>query len=227
MRQEHDYWGYVPYSEFAALWNDNQRRPPLSTDPGGIVLQSALPAVGAISIANPFPGPEDILAGIGLLCVAGLAVIAGGTAIALPQRQPYYFSDTNTQEEEKDHVLPIPIPYERRRDEDDESWFHYTDETGIAEIAATGTIRANTANVVYVTRYLYGKDEVLNALFAGNPAYQGRGDFYVEFVAQNDVIFLPASAAPEATQANEWVYYGSLRLGRHIRYFVYVGPNPF
>jgi hypothetical protein len=108
MRQEHDYWGYLPYSEFAALWNDNQRRPPLSTDPGGVVLQSGLPVAGAISIVNPLLGPEDILAGIVLVCVSGFAVVAGVFAIALRQRQPYYFSNADVFE--GGEAVPIPWP---------------------------------------------------------------------------------------------------------------------
>jgi RHS repeat-associated protein len=221
--QEALYWGNLSYGNFASQWNSS--RSPASSDPGGQIWQSSLSILGGLSFANPAPGPEDLIF-LGGLCIAGIwAIAASAGAITLPLRQAYNFSEAVSEED--DVAIPIPIPYERRRDEGDETWFHYTDEPGITEIAATGIIRANSANVVYVTRELYGRDEVFYALFAGNPAYQGKGDFYAEFVAQEGVVFLPAGAAPEATQANEWVHYGSLRLGRHIRYFVYLGLNQF
>lgn len=46
-----------------------------------------------------------ILAG---LCVAGLAAIASSGAIALPMRQPYYFTDSS--ERARDNRIPWPIP---------------------------------------------------------------------------------------------------------------------
>jgi hypothetical protein len=153
-------------------------------------------------------------------------VLASSGAIALPMRQTYDFT-VRSEPRVRDSAIPIPIPYERRRNEDDLPWFHYTTHTGIIEIAATGIIRANNDNIVFVTRSMYGRDEVLDALFMGDRSLAGRGDYYVGFVAQDGVVFLPAGAVGAATQANEWVHFGSLRFPRQIKYFFYIGPNPY
>jgi len=93
LRQENDYWGNLPYNEFADLWNDNQRRPPLSTDPGGETLAAGAALVLPIALFDsPAPGPADAIALLGLLCVVGIAAIAGTGAIALPQRPQVNFA---------------------------------------------------------------------------------------------------------------------------------------
>jgi hypothetical protein len=58
------------------------------------------------------------------------------------------------------------------------------------------------------------------ALFAGNPAFKGKGNYVVEFVVRPGVTLHPG------TQPNEFIHFGSLRNGRHID-IIYIGPNLF
>jgi RHS repeat-associated protein len=113
LNQEDAYWGDLSYSEFVHLWNDNQSRPPLSTNQSGDILQNGLLGAGAISIANPLPGPEDLLALFGLACLGVAAVFVAATAIALPMRQYYDFPQT--EERERDIPIPLPIPWNGRK----------------------------------------------------------------------------------------------------------------
>jgi hypothetical protein len=96
--QEARYWANLPYSEFVAQWNSS--RPPMGTDSGGAVWQSSLPAIGAVSMANPGPGPEDLIA-LGGLCIAAIwAITANARAITLLNRPIINFgtsSGTMTQ----------------------------------------------------------------------------------------------------------------------------------
>lgn len=106
MTREARYWANLPYSEFVAQWNSS--RPPINTDPGGAVWQSSLPAIGAVSMANPGPGPEDLIA-LGGLCIAAIwAITANAGAISLPLRQPHYFSARNERVDEDEIAWPIP-----------------------------------------------------------------------------------------------------------------------
>jgi hypothetical protein len=95
------------------LWNDNQRRQPLSTDPGGETLASGAALVLPIALLDsPAPGPADLVALLGLVCVVGIAAIAGAGAIALPQRQVYYFSNADVSEGEKQFLIPWPTDFD-------------------------------------------------------------------------------------------------------------------
>jgi hypothetical protein len=96
---------------------------------------------------------------------------------------------------------------------------HYTDAHGFQGITAQGIINANRGRIFVTTDALDPQTAEL-ALFAGNPAYAGHGDFVIEFTLQPGVALLPG------TQPNEFVHYGSLRFNRHIN-VVHARKNPY
>lgn len=89
--QEAKYWGNLSYEEFAIQWNNNVHS--ASTNPSGEVLQSSLPIIAGVSLVNPGPGPEDVLALGGLCIVAIWAIVANGSTITLPTRPLIGFGD--------------------------------------------------------------------------------------------------------------------------------------
>lgn len=107
MTQEARYWSTLSYTEFVNEWNSS--RPASQTNPGEGFQQGAGFAVGAAVITGPTP--EDILWATGALCLYGLSLIAQSTTIALPMRQPYYFSRSNDDTGERDQSIPIPYPF--------------------------------------------------------------------------------------------------------------------
>lgn len=93
MSQEESYWSSLPYSDFLLQWNSD--RPPSRTNPSDTVLQTGLPLVGVIALADsPFPGPADVAALFAGLCLAGMAAMAAGDAVALPIRPVVNYSGT-------------------------------------------------------------------------------------------------------------------------------------
>ncbi len=123
LRQEDAYWRGLPYQDFTRLWNDNRARPPLSmktrSNNAGNIMSSAVGVAGTVSFVNPFPGPEDAVAGgilaVGACLAAGAALVgalAGGGSIALPLRQPFEFS--LPRDETDDDAIPIPRDIPRR-----------------------------------------------------------------------------------------------------------------
>ena len=98
-------------------------------------------------------------------------------------------------------------------------FLHYTDEKGWRGIDSSGVIRSRQKRV-YATMERLNPQTVELALFAGNPAYSGRGQFVIIFTVREGIIFHPG------TQPNELDHFGSLRNGRHID-IVYSGTNHF
>ena len=106
--EEAGYWGFISYDEFVTQWNSSIIQPTRST-PGNDLMAIGLPVSGGISQITPaVPGPDDAVAGIALLCVAALSVVMNATAIALPQRQAWDFSQSDASE--GDDAIPIPWP---------------------------------------------------------------------------------------------------------------------
>jgi hypothetical protein len=142
-----------------------------------------------------------------------------------------FFSQSTPQTRTDADVRPLDRveDYDLPKEEDvDDTWLHYTDQVGVALIASTGVIRANSRGIVYVTKEWYSATEAFYALFAGDPDYINKGDYVVQFVVNQGVRFWNIDdRIPEATQPNEWIHYGSLSLGVEIKYFSYIGPNPF
>ncbi len=100
LRQEDAYWRGLPYQDFTRLWNDNRARPPLSmktrSNNAGNIMSSAVGVAGTVSFVNPFPGPEDAVAGgilIGGACLAAGAALVGalvGTGTVSLLDRPFY-----------------------------------------------------------------------------------------------------------------------------------------
>src|SRR5688572_10412390 len=87
---------------------------------------------------------------------------------------------------------------------------HYTNAQGFQGITGQGIINANNGRV-YITTDMVDPTTAELALFAGNPAYGGHGDFVIEF------ILLPGVTLQRGTQPNEFIHYGSLRFNRHVK----------
>ncbi|RCG20732.1 RHS repeat protein [Streptomyces diacarni] len=102
---------------------------------------------------------------------------------------------------------------------DDDVVFHYSNRAGYEGILDSGTVRADAKGRAYVTQELVSSGDVSNVLFAGNPAYAGRGEYMM------------AIRTPEGTllrvgeQPNELIHQGSLRFRPED--VIYAGPNPF
>lgn len=77
-------------------------------------------------------------------------------------------------------------------------------------------IKADSKNRVFVTDQMYSPDETHNALYAGNPACEGKGSHVVVMRVPEGVERL------SSTQPNEIVLRGSLRPE-----IIHSGPNPF
>ena len=98
------------------------------------------------------------------------------------------------------------------------TWMHYTDESGLAGIEASGKILPDKRGRTFVTREMYSQDEAFHALFMGYSAYQGKGSHVVIF---ND----PSLPVVPGTQPNESIHKGPIHLEK--KDVVYKGPNPF
>jgi RHS repeat-associated protein len=105
-------------------------------------------------------------------------------------------------------------------DEDSEVWYHYTDSSGAMSISNSGVIHPDGKNRVFVTQRRVRAEDALNELFAGNPAYIGKGSHVAEFRIREGTILVPG------TQPDEFIHYGSLRNGRHID-IIRIVPNNF
>ncbi|MCC6567289.1 MAG: hypothetical protein IT298_16125 [Chloroflexi bacterium] len=94
MTEEAGFWSSLSYADFARTWNDNSTRPPSFTDPTAELAGDSIVVAGVVSMANPLPGPEDLIGAailVGGLCLAAVALVAGATAIGLPARQSVNF----------------------------------------------------------------------------------------------------------------------------------------
>ena len=96
--------------------------------------------------------------------------------------------------------------------------YHYTDAAGLDGILSNGAIRANANGQIFLTTDAIPKDDALTALFAGNPAFTGKGDFLVEIRPRKNLTL------DGGVQANELIHLGSLREGRDYE-IIYHGPN--
>jgi hypothetical protein len=114
-------------------------------------------------------------------------------------------ADVRTQPRDDEQRLPL---------------YHYTDAQGFTAIFASGVIRANARNMVFVSPMQFSPDEAFYILFIGNPLYKGKGDYVVQFIPREGTIFVPG------TQPSELIHDGSLRNGRNID-ISYIGSNPF
>jgi hypothetical protein len=83
-------------------------------------------------------------------------------------------------------------------------------------LAGSGAIRAGSDGRVCLTQGAYSPGETQWALFAGSPAYAGKGTSVVGVNVPDGVEVL------RGTQANEVIVFGSLRPT-----IVCAGPNPF
>ncbi|HEX3766634.1 MAG TPA: hypothetical protein VHW23_48400 [Kofleriaceae bacterium] len=78
-------------------------------------------------------------------------------------------------------------------------------------------IRANARNQVFLTQDMVSSSEASNVLFAGNPAYAGRGAYVI-------AVDTTGLSLRSGAQANEMIHLGTIRLEGRI---LYAGPNPF
>jgi hypothetical protein len=186
---------------------------------GQRLQQGATLALGGAAITGPTP--DDILLLAGALCLyaASQAVLAG--SVALPMRQPYYFTQSNDDAESQDRE--IPWNPSRERDDEEEIYYYYTDLAGYTDITSRIpiTIRANERNQVFVTQMQYGPYDAWIALFIGNQNKRHNGEYFLEFTLSDGVILTPG------TQPNEMIHYGTMRQGREIEFVLRHGPNPF
>ncbi|MGW1192081.1 polymorphic toxin-type HINT domain-containing protein [Streptomyces sp. NPDC002559] len=102
---------------------------------------------------------------------------------------------------------------------DDDVIFHYSDYKGYEGILGSGTIRADSKGRAYVTQEMVSPGDIHNVLFAGNPAYAGKGGFMIA-IRKREGMYLRAGEQP-----NELIHQGSLRFDRSD--VLYAGPNPF
>jgi hypothetical protein len=101
---------------------------------------------------------------------------------------------------------------------DENTYFHYTSESGHAAIMESGLVKANRKNVAYFTQDMVSPGDANGVLFAGNPSYVGRGTHVIAFRMRE-------RALQKGTQANEVVHVGSFRFGPDD--VIYHGANPF
>ncbi|WP_162602676.1 LamG-like jellyroll fold domain-containing protein [Streptomyces spongiicola] len=102
---------------------------------------------------------------------------------------------------------------------DDDVIFHYSDQKGYEGIFGSGTIRADSKGRAYVTQEMVSPSDIHNVLFAGNPAYAGKGGFMIA-IRRREGVSLRVGEQP-----NELIHQGSLRFDRSD--VLYAGPNPF
>ena len=101
---------------------------------------------------------------------------------------------------------------------DGNTYFHYTDEAGHDAIMNGGVVNANSKGVSYFTQDMVPSGDANNVLFAGNPAYAGRGSHVIAFR-------MPEGVLQPGVQPNEMVHIGSFRFSPDD--VIYHGPNPF
>ncbi|NIK62307.1 polymorphic toxin-type HINT domain-containing protein [Kribbella shirazensis] len=89
---------------------------------------------------------------------------------------------------------------------DNDVIFHYTDQKGLQGIIGSGTIRADSKGRTYVTQEMISSGEASGALFAGNPAYAGKGGFMIA-IRRHEGMSLRVGEQP-----NELIHQGSLRV---------------
>jgi len=100
----------------------------------------------------------------------------------------------------------------------DDVFFHYTDEAGHAAIMNGGVVKANSKGVSYFTQDMVSAGDANNVLFAGNPAYAGRGSYVIAFRISPDRLMA-------GVQPNELVHGGSFRFS--LDDVIFHGENPF
>lgn len=101
---------------------------------------------------------------------------------------------------------------------DDNVFFHYTDEVGHSGIMDSAVVRADVKGRSYFTQDMVSSGDALNVLFAGNPAYAGRGTHLIAFRID------PARLRP-GEQLNELIHSGSFRFSPED--VLFHGLNPF
>jgi hypothetical protein len=94
---------------------------------------------------------------------------------------------------------------------------HYTNAAGFDGIMTSNAIRANARNQVFLTQEMVAESEALDVLFAGNPAFIGKGTHVIAFDT-NGLTLIPG------VQFNEVIHLGTIRLEGRI---LFSGPNPF
>ena len=82
------------------------------------------------------------------------------------------------------------------------------------------TLKGNARNYVYLTRDELSPELAWLSLFAGDPAYANRGDYYFLLRIRDGATLIPG------TQPNEVIHVGSIRFGRHATLLAH-GANPF
>ncbi|MFD9863445.1 RHS repeat domain-containing protein [Streptomyces alboflavus] len=102
---------------------------------------------------------------------------------------------------------------------DDDVIFHYSDQKGYEGILGSGTIRADSKGRAYVTQEMVSPGDIQNVLFAGNPAYAGKGSFMIAIRKRE------GTSLRMGEQPNELIHQGALRFTRSD--VLYAGPNPF
>ncbi|WP_416566120.1 PA14 domain-containing protein [Nocardia testacea] len=121
------------------------------------------------------------------------------------------------EEGESSESAPSKVDTDRM---DDDTLFHYTNKEGFeAAMANPATLRANERGRVYATRDMLSPEEAEQALFVGNPAYAGKGDYVIIFNPQDGQEWAPGD------QPNELIHYGTVRIPEPD--IIYAGPNPF
>ncbi|MEU0531367.1 RHS repeat-associated core domain-containing protein [Amycolatopsis tolypomycina] len=102
---------------------------------------------------------------------------------------------------------------------DDDVVFHYTDDKGLQGIINSGSLRADSKGRVYVTQEMLSANSTWTSLFAGNPAYLGKGGSMLALRVPSGV------SLRLGEQVNELIHQGSWRFSEAD--IVYAGVNPF
>lgn len=98
-------------------------------------------------------------------------------------------------------------------------FIHYTTDDGLAGIQSAGRIAPGASGNIYLTQDALSQDEAFTHLFAGNPAYAGKGSSIIRFTLPEGAQVVPG------TQPNEFIHLGGLRIPSDN--VLYAGPNPF
>lgn len=104
---------------------------------------------------------------------------------------------------------------------DDSHLIHYTDKSGIAEIAGSGRVRPGSKGYVYVTGEAFTQEEAHRRLFIAAETHKDKGSYVIIFKKQPGAAYRPTTD----TVTPELVHEGTIRL-RPDEVF-YIGPNPF
>ncbi|WP_375447199.1 DUF6443 domain-containing protein [uncultured Fibrella sp.] len=127
---------------------------------------------------------------------AGLAVLASGVVL--------HGDESTTQKPDE------PDPF---------TFYHYTNEAGLAGIMASGKILPDRKGNVYITQEAMAPVDVFQNIFLSQPTHKGRGNFMVVFELRSDQV---SRLRNDPSQPLELVYsFGTLKLPK----IIYGGPN--